>query len=670
MFKNMKLAVRTSIFMILVLVIGFLSLWKVVDQTTTSLVSNIITNQMTDAVKSRAAIIDDYVKSSEEYLIAFSQSAEVTNLLKNPTSAEYQKAAQDYTVAFAETKGIFEGLYIANYETQVLTHNVTSAIGIFNRKEGDARSGFQNTILAKKELKNGGILKSPSTGEMVIAMYYPVYENEKCLGFVGAAVYAGNLMDSLLSLNVEGLPDSEYVFLNVASGTYLYNQDPELLCTETEDKGYLEILDTLRQDNTIDVGMHTYRDENGNDKIVIYRNIPERGWVFALRDSQDNVYHSLKSVRSITGIVCIIVGLVSMLLLVFILSGVGRQLNLIRQSITRLGEMDLTASDTLKAYAGQKDEVGVICDAVTKTCKNLNLYIGAVDTQLSAMAQGDYTRTMNVKFAGKFTNLEESMNHIQAALRESFREINTVTSELVIGSNQVADSASQLANAAVNANQLVVDIDNNVNDISERVAESAESATIAKQQMAQTAELVNASQKKMGELSSAMEKIADSTAAIKEVSNNMEQIANQTNILALNALVEASRAGDSGKGFSVVANEIRVLAQQSNESAVNAFNLIRETLECVDEGMQLGEETAEYLRRVVEQTGIIDASIAAIAEAAKVQNDNLHEVRDRLHVMSSTIETTAGMAEQSAAASNELDGQTNVLKENISRYQV
>ena len=670
MLKNMKLAVKTSIFMIIVLVIGFFLLWKVVDQTTSSIVGDNITNQMTDAVKSRAAIIDDYVKASEDYLIAFAQAQEVRDLLLDPTSEQKQKTAQEYTVSFANTKGNFEGLYIATYETEVLAHTVSSAIGTFNRAEGEGRTGFQNTTLAKRELTNGGILRSPSTGQMVIAMYYPVYENDNCLGFVGAAVVAGNLMDSLLSLSVEGLEDSEYVFLDVKKGTYLYNENPDLLCTETTDPGYMEILNTLRDDNATDVGMHAYVDEQGQEQMVIYRYLKNRGWVFALKDSKANVYRALDTVQKRTAYTCVAVGVIIIFLLVIILLGVGRQLNKIRTAIGKLGDMDLSAAEYLKAYAGQKDEVGVICDALTKTCSNLELYIGAVDTQLSAMAKGDYTTSMDVRFVGKFVDLEKSLRRIQGALRESFREINTVTSELVIGSNQVADSATQLANAAVNANQLILDIDSRVNDISEKVSDSAESASEAKQEMSEAIELVNSSQQKMKELTESLVKIENSASAIKEVSNNMEQIAKQTNILALNALVEASRAGELGKGFSVVANEIRQLAQESNESAANAFKLIHETLECVAEGSRIGEETLEYLDKVVSQTGKIDASIISIAEATMIEDENLCEVRNSLHTMSSTIETTAGMAEQSAAASNELDGQTNVLKENISRYRI
>ena len=72
---------------------------------------------------------------------------------------------------------------------------------------------------------------------MIISMYYPLFEGENCIGYVGAGVYASRLMDSLLNLDIEGLPNSEYVFLNVESGTYLYHQDDTLLNTETTDSG-------------------------------------------------------------------------------------------------------------------------------------------------------------------------------------------------------------------------------------------------------------------------------------------------------------------------------------------------------------------------------------------------------------------------------------------------
>ena len=83
---------------------------------------------------------------------------------------------------------------------------------------------------------------------MILSMYYPVFQNGQCIGYVGAGVYAGHLMDSLLHLEMKGLPDSEYVFLNVDSGVYLYHEDETLLNTETTDAGYQEIIRRIQAD--------------------------------------------------------------------------------------------------------------------------------------------------------------------------------------------------------------------------------------------------------------------------------------------------------------------------------------------------------------------------------------------------------------------------------------
>ena len=139
-------------------------------------------------------------------------------MLKNPQNPALLQEAQRYTEDFAAIKGIFEGLYIATPDTYVLTHTSQGAIGITTRS-GDSLEEFQNTILAEPELTNLGIMKSPGTGSMILSMYYPIFDGRTCIGFVGAGVYASHLTDELLGLNMEGLPHSEYVFLNVEDGS-------------------------------------------------------------------------------------------------------------------------------------------------------------------------------------------------------------------------------------------------------------------------------------------------------------------------------------------------------------------------------------------------------------------------------------------------------------------
>ena len=181
--KKQKLATRISILTSIITIAGLLLLWGIVAHNASATVKTNITNQMTDVVKSRAAIINKYVASAEEHMSAFALSSEVRNLLRDPENPELLRKAQQYTEDFAAVKGIFEGLYIASPETRVLTHTSKDAVGMVTRP-GDSLAPFQSTILAQPKLTNLGIMKSPGTGAMILSMYYPIFENQECIGYV------------------------------------------------------------------------------------------------------------------------------------------------------------------------------------------------------------------------------------------------------------------------------------------------------------------------------------------------------------------------------------------------------------------------------------------------------------------------------------------------------
>ena len=462
----MKLAVRLGLVVTLVLLVGFFTLWKIVDRKSVSMVNEQIGNQMTDAVESRAAIINDYVESAEEYLEAFAKSDEVHNTLLYPDNAKYRSRAQEYTVDFANVKGVFEGLYIADTTTLVYTHTTESVVGIITRT-GEALKELEETVFAQEQICNLGIVVSPSSGNMVISMYYPVFENNQCIGFVGAAVYASQLMDSLLELDINGLPESEYVFLNAYAGTYLYNMDPELINTETTNPGYLQMVSEVNANPEKLTGNITYRNENGEEEVVVYRSIPERGWIFGVKDKKENVFAAIENIRMVTALVCGAIGFVVVVILLFLITSVGHKLRKVEKAIRQVGEMELTKELGLNRYMDQRDEIGIICNALDRTCKNLMAYIGEANDRLSAMANGDFTRSENTgtAFMGEFMKLQASMEDIQKTLRMSFSQIGTATQEVSLGAQTVSNSANSLAEAATNQNMLVIEIDDHVNEI-------------------------------------------------------------------------------------------------------------------------------------------------------------------------------------------------------------
>ena len=209
-----------------------------------------------------------------------------------------------------------------------------------------------------------------------------------------------------------------------------------------------------------------------------------------------------------------------------------------------------------------------------------------------------------------------------------------------------------------------------MSDIAEKVAFSTNNAIQAKEETEKAASVVAQSKDKMDELMGAMKRISDTANQIVGINSNMEKIAKKTQLLSLNATVEATRAGAQGKGFAVVANEIRELAEQSNIAAEEAFNVIEETMAAVTVGTSLTDDTAECLYNVVEQTSAIEQSVSDIAKASVQQKEKLVDISHRLKDIGDVVEMTASTAKESADASLDLDKQIKVLQNNLRRYKL
>ena len=446
-FENKKLAARIGIATTAITLAGMALLWLAVSTNAASVVKSDITNQMTDAVESRAAIIDSYVLSTEEYMTAFALGSEVRSLLQNPDDPALLAQAQKYTEDFAAVKGVFEGLYIATPDTHVLTHTSQGAIGITTRS-GESLKTFQDTILAQRQLTNLGIMQSPGTGSMILSMYYPIFEGQRCIGYVGAGVYASHLMDSLLNLNIKGLPDSEYAFLNVDTGVYLYHEDDGLLNTETTDAGYQEILRRIRAGGSTQADTYSYRDENGVRQLVVYKYLRDRGWVFMVRDNATEVYAAVTTVRILVGALCAVTAAAVILLTLLLLRREGRELMVVERAIGRLGDLNLSADQELEPFYGRSDEIGMIAQTTHRVCGCLRQTIDDVGRILGEMADGNFAVDVTENesyYIGDFKVLSTSLQSIHANLVNVIRDISQVAGQVDASAVRVSADAQALA---------------------------------------------------------------------------------------------------------------------------------------------------------------------------------------------------------------------------------
>lgn len=669
---NQKLATRIGIITTAITFAGMLLLWFIVSNRVVSMVENNITNQMIDAVESRASIINDYVTSAEEYMKAFALGSEVRELLENPEDPSLLRKGQKYTEDFAAVKGIFEGLYIGTPSTYILTHTSQGAIGITTRT-GESLDEFRDTILARPQLTNLGIMKSPGTGSMILSMYYPLFDDKECIGYVGAGVYASELMDVLLDLNIEGLPHSEYVFLNVDTGMYLYHPDETLLNTQTTDNGYLEILQRIKADGSTQAGTYFYQDENGVDQLVVYKYLKDRNWVFMVHDNVAEVYSEVTVVRTTVGILCAAVAAFIILITLLILHREGRELMIMERSIRRLGLLELSADRDLESFYGRKDEIGMIAQTIHHVCDCLRKTIDDIGRILGEMADGniavDVSRNESY-YIGDFKVLAESLKSIRTHLMDVMRDITHIASQVNIGANQVSKGAQALSQGTAQQKISISGLVSNITDITAQIQNSTTRCGNASDLVDKATGYATEADIKMEQLSIATQNIDRSSAQIVSIIKTIEDIAFQTNVLALNASVEAARAGVAGKGFSVVAEEVRNLAAKSAEAASDTSSLIGRSIEDIKMGTESTNLAISAMQIINECIQSIKVHMDELALASSQQSEMIVSVENRVREVSKVIQENSDAAEKSAAISNELSNQARTLNHLIGQFRI
>ena len=411
---------------------------------------------------------------------------------------------------------------------------------------------------------------------MIISMYYPLFDNDNCIGYVGAGVYASRLMDALLNLDIEGLPNSEYVFLNAETGMYMYHENEKLLNTETTDKGYQKILEKIRSDGNTQAGTYSYKDENGVNQLVVYKYIKDRDWVFMVRANASEVYAEVVAVRITVGILCAVVAAVIVLVSVLLLFRVGRELMVMEGAIRRLGKLELSADKELEAFYGRTDEIGMIAQTIHHVCDCLRKTIEDIGHILGEMADGNIAVDVSKNedyYIGDFRVLAESLKSIRTHLTNVMRDITQIANQVNNDANQVSAGALALSQGTMQQKDSINGLVSNVTDITTQIKNSTVRCNDATDLVARAAGYADEADKKMEQLIAATRNIDQSSAQIGSIIKTIEDIAFQTNILALNAAVEAARAGTAGKGFSVVADEVRSLAAKSAEAAGNTSTL-------------------------------------------------------------------------------------------------
>lgn len=316
------------------------------------------------------------------------------------------------------------------------------------------------------------------------------------------------------------------------------------------------------------------------------------------------------------------------------------------------------------------DELGRLAQAFNHISIIINNYVNDISEQLSQMADNNMDINITQDYIGDFIPIQVSIEKISESLNETLHEIVVSADEVSASSENVSSGAQILSDGAAEQASAIDQLAASIESLSQDVSANAQDAQTANNFVSEVNRHIDESNKKMEHLIQAMSEISHSSGEIEKIVKTIEDIAAQTNLLSLNASIEASRAGMAGKGFAVVANEIRELAAKSAQAVNQTASLIATSQEAVENGMNIADNTAKSLMTVVKGSEKILFSVEKISNASQNQKEVLEQITTNVDSISNVVQSNSSFAQNSAATSAELSDQSKRLHELVNRFHL
>lgn len=395
-----------------------------------------------------------------------------------------------------------------------------------------------------------------------------------------------------------------------------------------------------------------------------------------LEESIDETAGDYRQSAGRTAIIMVIIGIVMLVLItaaaVTISAKVTSAISVPVKELTDAAGIMYTGdmSAAKLVHYESEDELGVLSEAMRGTMNNLDAYVREISETLVQIAKGDLTKNFNeiTDFLGDFASIKESFVFILREFNITLTQIQNTSHQVDNGSEEIAHAANDLSEGTGEQASAVEELTATINTVTEMAINSAKQTETAYDNALKSVQEAEDERLQMKELQDEMHRIKEISGEIEAIIITIEEIASQTSLLALNASIEAARAGDAGRGFAVVADQIGKLATDSAQSVVNTKELIGKTVEEIEKGNKITEQTAIAFENIIKEMQSFASTAKGVSENADSQANALRQIEEGIEQISLVTQQNAAASQECSAISEELAARATELNNLVEKF--
>ncbi len=389
-------------------------------------------------------------------------------------------------------------------------------------------------------------------------------------------------------------------------------------------------------------------------------------WMLYLSIDKGEFYGPIISDIAKLALAIIVFGILMLCIVYYIIKKYLSPIQTIMDGAVRLESGDLN----IHIDVHSRDELGRLAQTFNHISTTMNNYVHDISIQLSEMANNNLDINITQKYIGDFIPIQDSIEKISCALNNTLHQINHSADAVAQRAESMSVDAHGLAKSVLAEAQAIEELTSSIGGLSKDMTANADNAQKANETVLNVKEQIVSSNHEMTSLVNAMSDIKQSSSEIQKIVSTIQGIADQTNLLSLNASVEASRAGEAGKTFAVVAKEIRDLAAKSADAVKQTEELIHASHQAVERGIRIADDTAKSLSLVVEGANEVSSSVDQINSATQEQKKVLDHLTDHIDLISNAMQTNSASVQGSAGTSTELLGLSKRLYELVKGFRL